>query len=510
MCPVTFKSVAFSTFNPCLKIRIAKLLVNMCYNQIKPLKIKFLLPFALFLIASFPLQADGQSQEHLPNIIFILADDLGWTDLGCYGNKFNETPNIDKLAENGILFSRAYAACPVCSPTRASILTGKYPARLHLTNYIKGERLGENSPVLPAIWKPYLDGKEITLAEILKTKGYTTGMAGKWHLGNEENQTPWSQGFDFSRMIGKNGLDYYNYSIFLDSYENEFTDTGKEYLTDKITEYGVDFITRNNEGKPFFLYLAYSAPHVFIVPRGDKLRKYFLKYGKSEEKFNPYYAAMIESLDDGVGMIMKTLKDKGLLENTIVIFTSDNGGLGLDELGPTPANLAPLRKWKGHIYEGGTRVPAIISWPGKIPANKKSDNYFSSIDYLPTFCEVSGIKNIPENIDGKSIVPLLMQPEKEANKNRPLYWHYPHFSNQLGQPAGSVVVGDLKLVELYETNDLELYDLKNDISESVNLAEKMPGKTTEMHQMLVNWRKNVNAQMPIPNPAFRFKIDNID
>ena len=482
----------------------------MCYNQIKPLKIKFLLPFALFLIASFPLHADGQSQEHLPNIIFILADDLGWTDLGCYGNKFNETPNIDKLAENGILFTRAYAACPVCSPTRASILTGKYPARLQLTNYIKGERHGENSPVLPAVWKPYLDGKEITLAEILKTKGYTTGMAGKWHLGNEENQTPWSQGFDFSRMIGKNGLDYYNYSIFLDSYENEFTDTGKEYLTDKITEYGVDFITRNNVGKPFFLYLAYSAPHVFIVPRGDKLRKYFLKYGKSEEKFNPYYAAMIESLDDGVGMIMKTLKDKGLLENTIVIFTSDNGGLGLDELGPAPTNLAPLRKWKGHIYEGGTRVPAIISWPGEIQANKKSDNYFCSIDYLPTFCEVTGIKTIPENIDGKSIVPLLMQPEKEADKNRPLYWHYPHFSNQLGRPAGSVVVGDLKLVELYETNDLELYDLKNDISESVNLAEKMPVKTAEMHQMLVNWRKNVNAQMPIPNPAFRFKIDNID
>ena len=470
-------------------------------------RVATLIVFTVIMLFSEGLTGQNNKQ---PNIVLILTDDLGWTDLGCYGNKFNETPNIDKLAENGIRFTQAYAACPVCSPTRASIMTGKYPARLQLTNYIKGERLGENSPVLPAIWKPYLEGSEITLPELLKTKGYATGMVGKWHLGNAEGQSPWDQGFDYSRMIGKNGLDYYNYSVFMDSYQNEFTDNGTNYLTDKLTEYGIDFIQQNSSEKPFFLYLAYSAPHVFIVPRGDKLRKYFLKYGKSEEKFNPYYAAMIESLDDGVGKIMKTLEEKRLLENTIVIFTSDNGGLGLDELGPTPANLAPLRKWKGHIYEGGTRVPAIISWPGKIPENKVTDNYFSSIDYLPTISELTGIKNIPENADGKSIIPLLMQPEKESDKNRPIYWHYPHFSNQLGRPAGSIRVGDFKLVELYETNELELYDLKNDISESHNLTEKLPEKTAEMHQMLINWRKNVNAQMPIPNPAFRFEIDTIE
>jgi arylsulfatase A len=436
------------------------------------------------------------------NVVVILADDLGWTDLGCYGNKFNETPNIDKLANSGIRFTNAYAACPVCSPTRASIMTGKYPARLQLTNFIKGERKDEKSPVLPANWKPCLEGNETTLPELLKTKGYTTGMVGKWHLGSQQGQSPWEQGFDFSRMIGKNGLDYYNYSIYHDSFENEFTDNGTNYLTDKLTDYGVEFIQQNRE-KPFFLYMAYSAPHVLIVPRGDKLKKYLFKYGKSEEKFNPYYAAMMESLDDGVGRIMETLKENGLLENTLVIFTSDNGGLGLDELGPTPTSMLPFRKWKGHIYEGGTRVPAIVSWPGKIKSKVVSDQYYSSIDYLPTFCELAEISEIPENVDGKSIMPLLLHPEKIQDAERPLFWHYPHFSNQLGRPAGSVRVGDYKLVELYETGDLELYNLKEDISESNDLSKKMNAKAKELHQLLVDWRKKVNAQMPLPNPDYK-------
>lgn len=455
--------------------------------------------FLQLILIFFATTTVAQSSQ--PNIIFILADDLGWKDLACYGNKFTETPNIDKLAEGGIRFTDAYAACPVCSPTRASIMTGKYPARLHLTNYIKGERTDDNSPILPANWKPYLEGTEITIAELLKTKGYSTGMVGKWHLGNENTMTPWAQGFDYSRMIGKNGLDYYNYSIFIDSYNNEFTDNGTEYLTDKLTEYGIEFIQENAQ-KPFFLYMAYSAPHVFIVPRGDKLKKYMLKYGNSEEKFNPYYSAMVESIDDGVGQIMQSLKEKGLLENTIVIFTSDNGGLGLNELGPIPTNMAPLRKWKGHIYEGGTRVPAIINWPGKIAAGKVLTSYFSTTDYLPTFCEITGISEIPKNIDGESILPILLNPDNQPAQNRPLYWHYPHFSNQLGRPAGSVRVGDYKLVELYETGYLELYNLKNDISESKDLSKEMKTKTTEMYKLLTNWRESIDAQMPVRKPGY--------
>lgn len=460
----------------------------------------------LFSVALFVLLAvniAAQSFPNPPNIVFILTDDLGWTDLSCYGNQFNETPQIDKLAENGVMFTQAYAACPVCSPTRASIMTGKHPARLHLTNFLVGNRIDPESPVLPPPdWKTELDAKEVTMAELLKTKGYATAMVGKWHLGNHDSITPWNQGFDFTRMIGKNGLDYYNYSIFIDSYQDEFTDNGTNYLTDKLTEYGVEFIQQNQK-KPFFLYLSYSAPHVFIVPRGDKLKKYFFKYGNSDKKFNPYYAAMVESIDDGVGQIMKVLEENGLRENTLVIFTSNNGGLGLDELGPTPTNLAPLRKWKGHIYEGGTRVPAIFSWPGKLSKEIVSDNYFSSIDYLPTFCELAGISEIPKNVDGKSIVQLLLQPEKEQDTERPLFWHYPHFSNQLGRPAGSVRVGDFKLVELYETGTLELYNLKEDISESNDLSKKMKGKTQEMHKMLTDWRESVNAQMPVPNPDYK-------
>ncbi len=457
---------------------------------------------SLFLASGINLQAQNDAIQSKPNIVFILADDLGWKDLACYGNPFNETPNLDKLAQSGIRFTQAYAACPVCSPTRASIMTGKYPARLQLTNFIGGTRTDPKSPVLPARMKPFLEAGETTIPELLKQKGYATGMVGKWHLGNHDSIAPWNQGFESSRLIGKNGLDYYNYSIFIDSYKKEFTDHGTEYMTDKLTEYGVDFI-RQNAKRPFFLYLAYSAPHVLTVPRADKLKKYFLKYGNSEQKYNPNYAAMVESLDDGVGAIVKELKDNGLLENTLIIFTSDNGGLGLDELGPIPTSNAPLRKWKGHIYEGGTRVPAIVSWVGKTAPGKVSDTYFSTIDYLPTFCELTGISSLPKNIDGQSVLTMFLHPEVAPVQTRPLFWHYPHFSNQLGRPAGSVRAGDYKLVELYESGKLELYNLKEDLSESNDLSEKMVKKTQQMHQLLAEWRHKVNAQMPIANPAFK-------
>ena len=465
------------------------------------MKIERLLPVLLIGQTVTTINQQCYSQDKSPNIVFILTDDMGWKDLACYGNRFTETPNIDALAKNGIRFTQAYAACPVSSPTRASIMTGKYPARLQLTNFIAGNRTDKDSPVLPANWKPYLEAREITIAELLKEKGYNTGMVGKWHLGGHDSIAPWHQGFDFTRMIGKNSLDYYNYSIYLDSYQNEFIDKGTEYLTDKLTDYGVEFIERSNE-KLFFLYLAYSAPHVVIVPRPDKLMKYFRKYSQADEKFNPYYSAMVESIDDGIGRIFKSLKDEGVLENTLIVFTSDNGGLGLDELGPTPTSNLPLRKWKGHVYEGGIRVPAIMSWQGKIKPGMISDEYFSSVDYLPTFCEITGIDQIPNNVDGISILPLLSGDSRTGGE-RPLFWHYPHFSNQLGRPAGAVRFGDYKLVESYESGRLELFDLKKDISESADLSKKMKRKTEELFKLLTEWRKNVNAQMPVPNPEFK-------
>ncbi len=454
------------------------------------------------------VSAGGYTQNpSLPNIVFILADDLGWSDLSCYGNPFNQTPHLDKLAKAGVRFTQAYAACPVCSPTRASIMTGKHPARLHLTNFIAGARVDTASPVIPPKWSPQLEAEEITLAELLQSKGYKTGMVGKWHLHSKEpgklrTQGPWAQGFEFSRMIGKNGLDYYNYSILGDSpLQTDYEDTGTVYLTDKLTDYGVEFI-RQNTSKPFFLYLAYSAPHIMLIPRADKLGKYMRKYEAFSEKYNPNYAAILESLDDGVGRIMETLAGQGLLENTLVIFTSDNGGLGMSELGPAPTSNEPLRKWKGHVYEGGTRVSAIVSWPGKIPQDVVSDTYFSSIDYLPTLCEMIGISSLPAGLDGESQWSLFRYPEKTPPSQRPLFWHYPHFSNQMGRPAGAVRAGDYKLVELFETGRLELYNLREDISETKDLSAQLPEKTRQLHQLLADWRRQVQAQMPLPNPRY--------
>jgi len=259
------------------------------------------------LVVCFVLEVQAQNKPK-PNIIFIMADDLGYMDLGCYGNPYNETPHIDSLAKGGIRFTQAYAASPVCSPSRAAILTGKHPARLQLTNFLVGERTDSLSPVLPAQWQKFLPSSEITLAERLKSLGYQTGMVGKWHLGGGDSLAPWGQGFDFTRMIGRNGLDYYNYSIYEDSYQSEFKDDGSKYLTDKLTDYSIDFIQKQKKDMPFFLFLSYSAPHVLLVPRADKLRKYFFKYEKYKGKYNPNYAAMIESMDEGVGKIVAQLR----------------------------------------------------------------------------------------------------------------------------------------------------------------------------------------------------------
>jgi arylsulfatase A-like enzyme len=445
------------------------------------------------ILCSFSLQA-----QKTPNIIYILTDDLGYTDLSCYGNPFNETPNIDSLAIGGVKFMSCYASSPICSPSRAAIMTGIHPARLQLTNFLIGNRIDSNSTIAPAPWKPFLAASELTFPEVLKTYNYNTGMVGKWHLGSGLGQTPWEQGFDSAKMIGKNGLDYYNYSIFENSFQQEWTDDGKHYLTDKLTNYAKDFIKIQSSEKPFYLYLAYSAPHVFIIPRGDKLKKYFLKYLKFDGKYNPYYAAMLESVDDGVGEIMTLLKEKGLDENTIVIFTSDNGGLGMPELGPTPTNLEPLRAWKGHNYEGGIRIPMIASWPAGLPKNNVSDQYFANVDHAETLLDLIGR---PKDLssDGQSMKSLFLKPN-EASERGPIFWHYPHFSNQMGRPSAAVRNGDWKLVEFYETDNTELYNLSKDIGEHEDLSDQFPEKSKELFALLKNWRIEVKANMPVPNP----------
>jgi arylsulfatase A-like enzyme len=443
-----------------------------------------------------------QTAKKPPNIVFILADDMGYFDAGCYGNPYNQTPNIDRLSREGLKFNQAYSAAPVCSPSRAAILTAKHPARLHLTNFLVGNRMDSASSVLPAPWKPYLAGSEVTLAELLKNQGYRTGIVGKWHLGSSDTTMAAAQGFDYDRIISKNGLDYYNYGISA-RHETIFEDNGEHYLTDKLTDYAVSFVEERKD-EPFFLFMAYSAPHVLIVPKGEKLRKYFFAYNKFDGKFNPYYAAMLESLDDGVGRILSRLDDLGLSDNTIVVFTSDNGGVGLPELGPTPTTMEPLRAWKGHVYEGGIRVPLIVRWPGKVQGGSSTENVVIGTDFLPTFMEILGAKAASN--DGKSFLPTLMNPTVHQERG-PIFWHYPHFSNQEGRPAAAVRSGDYKLVQRYETGEVQLFNLRDDIAEQNDLGNRMTGKRNELKTLLEVWRRSVGANMPVPNPAVHIKVE---
>lgn len=461
---------------------------------------KAILPALCFLLLLIVTMHHAFAQQTKPNVVFIMADDLGYTDLSCYGNPYHRTPHIDSLAKRGLKFRQAYSACPVCSPSRAAIMTGKHPARLHLTNFIAGDRKDPASPVLPAKWKKYLSPSETTLAEVLKHEGYATGMVGKWHLGTGDSTSPARQGFDYDRVIAQNGLDYYNYTITSQG-KTVFQDKGTEYLTDKLTDYAVEYI-RDNRSKPFFLYLTYSAPHVMLIPRADKLNYYFKEYEKHQGKFNPNYGAMLESLDDGVGRVIKQLAESNLLDNTIVVFTSDNGGVGLAELGPVPTNLEPLRKWKGHVYEGGIKVPLIVSWPGKIQTNTETDNQVIGTDYFSTFADILGLKDLQISGDGKSFRNVLFNPQQSIDRG-PIYWHYPHFSNQLGRPGGAIREGNFKLVEMYETGKTELFDLTQDIGEQTDLSTSNPAKAKALREKLHAWQKAVNANMPEPNPDYR-------
>ncbi len=432
------------------------------------------------------------SQEQ-PNIVFILADDMGYKDLGCYGNPFNETPVLDGLSKNGMKFSQAYAH-PACSPSRAALMTGKHPARLGLTTAAGVNRQKSECGFITPHVPDSLASEEITLAEILKRNGYNTGMVGKWHLGHDKTTMPYAQGFDFDRTISKNGLDYYNYSI---SSRNKtvFEDTGSVYLTGKLSDYGVEFIQQQNKNQPFFLYLAYSAPHLLIVPKADKVSKYMWKHNKFNGKYNPYYATMVESMDEGIGRVIDELKQKEMLENTLIIFMSDNGGVGMDQIAYRPTTMEPLRKWKGHVYEGGIRVPLIIYWENNIKTGIENNNYMIIDDFLPTFMEILGDNDLPKDLDGKSFLSSLYQPQTVFRRG-PVFFHFPHFSGQNGYPAGAVREGDWKLVETFETGQTELFNIAEDISESMDLSEEYPDKSNELYKKLKDWRKKTEAKMP--------------
>jgi len=428
-----------------------------------------------------------EAAQKPPNIVFILADDLGWTDLSGYGSDLYQTPNIDRLAAEGVKFTNSYTAASICSPTRASIMTGKYPARLHLTNYIAGDKVGK---VKPPEWTKYLPLEEVTIAEALKAAGYATGHFGKWHLNKDKHYAPGrpgdpgSQGFDTVLTTVKP--------------EPEDDPNGDPHHVREITDAAIAFVEAHREG-PFFAYVSHNSVHRPVIGRPELVEEYEAKVEPGAHHDNPLYAAMVQDLDESVGRILTRLEELGLVENTFVIFTSDNGGFLGDEKDAATINL-PLRAGKGHTYEGGIRVPTIVRWPGVTPAGAVSDEPISTVDFFPTLLGVARTADDPAHAavaDGVSILPLLENPGATLGREA-LYWHYPHYSPQEGVPSGAVRVGRYKLIEFFEDMHVELYDLEQDIGEQHDLAGEMPEKAAELRDRLHAWREAVGAQMPTP------------
>jgi len=434
-------------------------------------------------------QPGGKTSKDRPNIIYILTDDLGWAELGCYGNKFNETPNLDRLARQGMMFTDAYAAAPVCSPTRAALLTGQYPARIGITDYLRPNDA------------KHLSTSHITIAEMLQRAGYTTGIIGKWHLSGYASAgaaefPPSRYGFDETIVSENRGIGAGSY--FWPYHFNRQIKKrmpGKEHLIDRCNLEAVDFIERNGD-RPFFLYLSHYAVHTRLQGKGELVAKYERKPGAGKGNRarcnNPHLAAQLQSIDEGVGLMVNKLDELGLADNTILIFTSDNGG---EE---DVTSNAPLRAGKSTLYEGGIRVPLIVRWPTGIKPASICSTPTSTVDFYPTFLQLAGIKAVPhQNLDGVSIWPLL-KGAKTRLKRDALFWHYPlnkrHFLG--GRSSGAVRQGDWKLIEFFDTGDVELYNLVKDISERNNLAKKMSNKTAELQKLLAAWRKDVAAEIP--------------
>lgn len=521
------------------------------------------------------VHTDAKNKTQKPNVVFILADDLGWSDLQCYGSKFYETPNLNKLAEEGIRFTDAYAACHVSSPTRASILTGQYPARTHLSDWLPGRKdfpFQKLKNAVPAQHLPY--GENNTFPAVLQANGYETAIIGKWHLG-EDSLTTERQGFKYHTPSGY--LKGWPATGYFPPYDMPGLTDGPqgEYLTDRLTDEALKFITENKD-KPFLLYLSHYAVHDPIQGRPDLVKKYerklakmkkpeglpFILEGNPDDKNpvsrtdldrmiennefqgfrilpnrmvkikqfqdNVQFAAMVESVDESVGRVVARLKELGLDQNTIVIFCSDNGGMSAANFGNpgrvvpkdrldqsfSTSNL-PLRGAKGFLYEGGIRVPLIVKWPQQGKINMTSSIPVISVDFYPTILEMVGINmgKLNHVMDGQSIVPLLNTKNKKKTDitSRPIFWHFPHYSNHgMQSPGGAVRLGDYKLLDYFENNTVQLFNLRNDPGEQNDLSKQMPEKVKELKSLLDQWRKDVKADMMQPNPDYKPDVTPAD
>lgn len=460
-----------------------------------------------------------------PNVLFILVDDLGWADLGCYGSTFYETPSIDGLAASGMKFTNGYASCPVCSPTRASIMSGKYPARLGLTAHIgdpQPEHWNRDTQLLPANYLDRLPLEETTLAEALHANKYATFFAGKWHLGSQDKYWPEYQGFDVNVGGWLQGGPFGGKQYF-PPYHNPRLPDGPpgEHLPDRLATETVRFI-ESHRHEPFLAYLSFYSVHVPLNAREDLRQKYERKrnpFGETEEPIYQWdgetrvrmvqehavYAAMVEAMDEAVGKVLSKLEELQLTDNTIVIFTSDNGGLSTGDRGISadqgwPTSNAPLRGGKGWLYEGGIRVPLIVRAPGVTKPGYESAAVATSTDFMPTILDLAGLPQMPgQHADGVSLVPALKGEELSRDS---VYWHYPHYGNQGGSPGSVIRQGKWKLIDWHEKAELELYDLENDVGEQENLAKANSQQASELFEKLSRWRESIGAAFPKPNAKY--------
>jgi arylsulfatase A-like enzyme len=453
------------------------------------------LGLAAALGASRSLTAQAPRSRR-PNVILLLVDDWGWTDLGAYGSSFYETPHLDKVAKEGIRFTNAYASCPVCSPTRAALLTGKVPPRVNITDWIPGRSHHEFSPIVMPEDSDHLALEETTIPELLKPLGYVSASIGKWHLGGE-GFGPREQGFDVNIAGTDKGSPPGYFAPYREPLPGIEDSPEGEFLTERLCVEAETFIEAN-QSRPFFLYLSEFAVHTPLQAEAEVIAKYASKANPLEYQHNATYAAMVESVDDTVGRLRAKLSLLGLEKDTVILITSDNGGLNYEGKSTTPVTFnRPLRAGKGHLYEGGVRVPLIVLDPQAKP--RVEDTPVASIDLLPTIAAYAGAAT-PAGIDGISLRDLIHDAKRIAE--RPLYWHYPHYSNQGGYPGGAIREGDWKLIENYENGALELYNLRTDLREEHNLARQQLSKTQDLHAKLNDWRRRVGAKMPQKNPKY--------
>jgi len=450
-----------------------------------------------------------------PNVVFFLVDDLGWADIGAYGSSFHETPNIDALAASGMKFTQAYAACPVCSPTRASLMTGRHPVRVDITDWIKGRKTStvKNPRFQHVHDRDELALEERTIAEELAEHGYQTCFAGKWHLGGD-GFLPTDQGFDVNIggfHVGAPPGGYYS------PWKNPYLKSRRkgEYLTQRLTDDSIQFIRERDGQRPFFLYLSYYNVHTPIQPDNRSVEEYRSKakqLGPSPTAIternadtrarqdNPEYASMVGAVDRSVGEVLRALDELGLSDNTVVCFFSDNGGLSTLPAGRRqgPTSNLPLRAGKGWLYEGGIREPMIVRAPGTTTPGSVSDDVVCSMDFYPTLLQLVGLPlQTDRHCDGVSLMPILDGSGRLPERS--LYWHYPHYHGSAWTPGAAMRDGRWKLIEFYETDEVELYDMESDRGEQRDVSEQHSARLATMRKKLRTWQEQMQARMPEPN-----------